>query len=66
MIPNSDPGGIVNLGTELKHRFNEARPIPLLRSFSRAGFYRSLQEQMPVDEDIEGRSAIQTIARIPS
>src|SRR5882757_8945014 len=29
---------------------------------SRAGFYRSLQEQMPVEEDMEVRSAIQTIA----
>jgi transposase InsO family protein len=29
---------------------------------SRAGFYRSLQEQMPVEEDMEVRSAIQQIA----
>ena len=33
-----------------------------LAQVSRAGFYRSLQEQMPVEEDMEVRSAIQTIA----
>jgi len=33
-----------------------------LARVSRAGFYRSLQEQMPVEEDMEVRSAIQTIA----
>jgi putative transposase len=32
-----------------------------LAQVSRAGFYRSLQEQMPVQEDMEVRSAIQTI-----
>ena len=34
----------------------------LLAGVSRAGFYRSLQEQMPVEEDMEVRSAIQQIA----
>jgi len=34
----------------------------LLGGVSRAGFYRSLQEQMPVEEDMEVRSAIQRIA----
>ena len=29
---------------------------------SRAGFYRSLQEQRPVEEEMEVRSAIQQIA----
>ena len=29
---------------------------------SRAGFYRSLKEQRPVEEDMEVRSAIQQIA----
>ena len=29
---------------------------------SRAGFYRSLAEQMPVEEEMEVRSAIQRIA----
>ena len=33
-----------------------------LARVSRAGFYRSLQEQMPVEEDMEVRSAIQTVA----
>jgi transposase InsO family protein len=33
-----------------------------LTQVSRAGFYRSLQEQMPVEEDMEVRSAIQRIA----
>ncbi len=33
-----------------------------LSGVSRAGFYRSLQEQMPVEEDMEVRSAIQQIA----
>ena len=33
-----------------------------LAHVSRAGFYRSLQEQMPVEEDMEVRSAIQAIA----
>jgi putative transposase len=33
-----------------------------LTGVSRAGFYRSLQEQMPVEEDMEVRSAIQRIA----
>ena len=33
-----------------------------LSSVSRAGFYRSLQERMPVEEDMELRSAIQQIA----
>jgi putative transposase len=33
-----------------------------LSSVSRAGFYRSLQERMPVEEDMEVRSAIQQIA----
>jgi transposase InsO family protein len=33
-----------------------------LAQVSRAGFYRSLQEQMPVQEDMEVRSAIQQIA----
>jgi len=33
-----------------------------LAQVSRAGFYRSLQEQMPVEEEMEVRSAIQTIA----
>jgi putative transposase len=33
-----------------------------LARVSRAGFYRCLQEQMPVDEDMEVRSAIQQIA----
>jgi transposase InsO family protein len=33
-----------------------------LARVSRAGFYRSLQEQMPVEEDMEVRSAIQSIA----
>jgi transposase InsO family protein len=33
-----------------------------LARVSRPGFYRSLQEQMPVEEDMEVRSAIQTIA----
>ena len=33
-----------------------------LARVSRAGFYRSLQERMPVEEDMEVRSAIQTIA----
>jgi putative transposase len=33
-----------------------------LAQVSRAGFYRSLQEQMPVEEDMEVRSAIQKIA----
>jgi putative transposase len=33
-----------------------------LAGVSRAGFYRSLQEQMPVEEDMEVRSAIQQIA----
>ena len=33
-----------------------------LAQVSRAGFYRSLQEQMPVEEDMEVRSAIQEIA----
>jgi transposase InsO family protein len=32
-----------------------------LTGVSRAGFYRSLQEQMPVEEDMEVRSAIQQI-----
>ena len=32
-----------------------------LAQVSRAGFYRSLQEQMPVEEDMEVRSAIQEI-----
>jgi putative transposase len=32
-----------------------------LASVSRAGFYRSLQEQKPVEEDMEVRSAIQEI-----
>jgi putative transposase len=34
----------------------------VLARVSRAGFYRSLQERMPVEEDMEVRSAIQTIA----
>jgi putative transposase len=33
-----------------------------LAGVSRAGFYRSLQEEMPVEEDMEVRSAIQQIA----
>jgi putative transposase len=33
-----------------------------LTGVSRAGFYRSLQEQMPVEEDMAVRSAIQQIA----
>jgi putative transposase len=33
-----------------------------LSGVSRAGFYRSLQERMPVDEDMEVRSTIQEIA----
>jgi putative transposase len=33
-----------------------------LSGVSRAGFYRSLQERMPVEEDMELRSAIQQIA----
>ena len=33
-----------------------------LAQVSRAGFYRFLQEQMPVEEDMEVRSAIQQIA----
>jgi putative transposase len=33
-----------------------------LAQVSRAGFYRSLQEQMPVEEEMEVRSVIQTIA----
>ncbi len=33
-----------------------------LAQVSRAGFYRSLQEQVPVEEDMEVRSAIQQIA----
>ncbi len=33
-----------------------------LAQVSRAGFYRSLQEQMPVEEEMEVRSAIQEIA----
>ncbi len=33
-----------------------------LAHVSRAGFYRSLQEQMPVEEDMEVRSAVQAIA----
>jgi len=33
-----------------------------LAHVSQVGFYRSLQEQMPVEEDMEMRSAIQTIA----
>ena len=33
-----------------------------LARVSRAGFYRSLQEQAPAEEDIEVRSAIQQIA----
>jgi len=33
-----------------------------LAGVSRASFYRSLQEQMPVEEDMEVRSAIQQIA----
>ena len=33
-----------------------------LAQVSRAGFYRSLQEQRPVEEEIEVRSAIQQIA----
>ena len=32
-----------------------------LAQVSRAGFYRSLQEQMPAQEDMEVRSAIQQI-----
>src|SRR5690606_6846575 len=32
-----------------------------LARVSRAGFYRSLQEQMPVEEEMEVRSAIQQI-----
>jgi hypothetical protein len=32
-----------------------------LAAVSRAGFYRSLQEQEPVEEDMEVRSAIQRI-----
>ena len=32
-----------------------------LARVSRAGFYRSLQEQQPVEEDMEVRSAIQKI-----
>jgi putative transposase len=35
-----------------------------LAQVSRAGFYRSLQEQMPVQEDMEVRSAIQQIALV--
>src|SRR6185436_8760704 len=33
-----------------------------LARVSRAGFYRSLQEQIPVEEDMEVRSAVQAIA----
>ena len=33
-----------------------------LAGVSRAGFYRSLQEEMPAEEDMEVRSAIQQIA----
>ena len=33
-----------------------------LAQVSRAGFYRSLSEQMPVEEEMEVRSAIQRIA----
>ncbi len=33
-----------------------------LAGVSRAGFYRSLQEEMPTEEDMEVRSAIQQIA----
>ena len=33
-----------------------------LAQVSRAGFYRSLAEQMPVEEEMEVRSAIQRIA----
>ena len=32
------------------------------REVSRAGFYRTLQEQRPQEEDTEVRSAIQAIA----
>jgi putative transposase len=34
-----------------------------LAGVSRAGFYRSLQEEMPAEEDMEVRSAIQTDCR---
>jgi hypothetical protein len=34
-----------------------------LAGVSRAGFYRSLQEEMPAEEDMEVRSAIQSSAR---
>ncbi len=34
-----------------------------LSDVSRAGFYRSLQERMPVEEDMEVRSAIQADRR---
>ena len=33
-----------------------------LTGVSRAGFYRCLQERLPVEEDMEVRSAIQQIA----
>jgi putative transposase len=33
-----------------------------LTGVSRAGFYRCLQQQVPVEEDMEVRSAIQQIA----
>ena len=33
-----------------------------LADVSRAGFYRSLKEQAPLEEDVEVRSAIQQIA----
>jgi len=33
-----------------------------LAGVSRAGFYRSLQERAPVEEEVETRSAIQEIA----
>jgi hypothetical protein len=36
-----------------------------LTGVSRAGFYRSLQERLPVEEDMEVRSAIQQIAVDP-
>jgi putative transposase len=42
-------------GLSIEHMCNMAR-------VSRAGFYRSLLERAPVEEDVEVRSAIQQIA----
>jgi transposase-like protein len=66
MEPIEDgPGPAANSGERELMRMHGSLSVERmcqLARVSRAGFYRSLQEQMPVEEAMEVRSAIQTIA----